>query len=261
MNQTNGAWSFDDAALPAITPAIATTLRQQLWARCPEWPNAACAWAGTTLTSDLAKTVGGPLFASTADLLDALRSDDQARAQLEAFASYLLDASSGNAALASLLATSNDLTQWLGDDTNLVPILQALGAALAPEPGHRSFVDAQIALLARLTGRVRAASGQELCGREVDPNQVLTVMLEGLATPTAGLPSGSTASPLEVLGQVITDVNRVAPASSADVNAADFQAIAGETVSFLTDGENGLEQFYAIVRNATGATGAAGATE
>jgi hypothetical protein len=231
VGQTNATWAFDDPSLPAITPTLVTTLRQQLWARCPEWPNQACAWAGKTLTSNLATTVGGPLFAESSDLLDALRADPSTRTQLEALISYLLDASSGNEALASLLATSNDVTQWLGDDTNLVPLLHAVGVALAPDAGHRSFVDAQIALLSRLTGRITATTG-------------------GLATPTP-LPSGATATPLEVLGQAISDVNRVVPASSAPVTPADFAGIAAQTASFLTDETNGLEQFYAIVKHAT----------
>ena len=250
VHQTAGAWAFDDAALPAITPTLATTLRQQLWARCPEWPNQACAWAGITLASRAAQTLGGPLFAQTADLADALRADDGARTQVESLAQYLLDASSGNLALPSLLASSNDVVQWLDDDANLVPLLNALGVGLAPEPGHRSFVDAQLALLSRLTERVTDSAGDELCGREVDPNQVLTVLLQGLATP-ASLPSGSTATPLEVFGQVITDVNRLVPASNDAVTAPDLGAIARQTVSFLTDETNGLEQFYAVVKNAT----------
>ena len=76
--------------------------------------------------------VHGPVFAGTMDLLEAFRTDPTARAQFGQLLEYLLNAASSNEALSSLLATSNDIIQLLKDDTNLVPLYQALAPALAP---------------------------------------------------------------------------------------------------------------------------------
>jgi hypothetical protein len=239
-------WRFVDAAVPAIAPRAIEALRQQLDARCPEWPGAACAWAGTQLTADLADTVGGPVFARALDLLDALRADEPSRREAEKLATYLLADGSGNDALVSLLATSDDLTQALNDETDLVPIGRAVGAAMAAPPGERSLLDANLALLTRLTAPARDAAGGEACGREIDPNQVLTRVLEQAVTP---MTSGRT--PIEVIFDVIGDVNRSAPEITGALTPGDCANVADQVAELLLDEQRGLEQFYAIVRNAT----------
>jgi len=59
-------------------------------------------------------------------------------------------------------------------------------------------VDAVTSLLARLSGRAYT-SGVENCGRELDPNQVLTIALQNLGEPDGSVNGAATASPLEVI--------------------------------------------------------------
>jgi hypothetical protein len=242
----NGGWHFTNASLPTITPRVLETLRQQLDVRCTEWPNGPCAWAGTQLTSDLSETVSGPVFAHAVDLLDALRADEPSRVEVEKLASYLLHEQSSNDALASLLATSDDLAQLLNDEIDLVPVMRAVGGAMVPRAGEMNLIDANLALLTRLTAPALGGGGKEQCGREIDPNQVLTRVLEKAATPMA---SGRT--PIEVIMDVIADVNRGAPEKTDALVGSDYASIANEVSDFLLDEQRGLEQFYAIVKNAT----------
>ena len=186
------------------------------------------------------------MFAHAVDLLDALRADPAARAEVEKLATYLLGAQSSNDALASLLATSDDLAQILGDDADIVPLVHAIGAAMIPPAGQRNLIDANLALFTRLTVPALAANGAEQCGREIDPNQVLTHVLEMAVTPMS---SGRT--PVEVVLDVIGDVNRAAPESTDALTAIDYGSVADQVAQFLLDESRGLEQFYAIVANAT----------
>jgi hypothetical protein len=254
LSATNasGTFRFADAALPKITPVAISILRQELAASCPEWPNGACTWAGSGIASDLASAIGGPLFARGADLVDTIRKDDASRLELEKLVTYLLDSTSGSDALESLLVTSTDGTQELQDDLDLVPIYHALASALAPgaDPSQRSLADANIAMLTRLTAAPLGANGAEDCTNEIDPNQVLTKMLEGAVTPIA-LTGGRTLTPVEVILDTITDVNRSAPQLTTPMRGDDYGSVAANVADFLENKERGIEQFYAVVKTAT----------
>lgn len=247
-----GTWSFDDKALPKITPALLNILRQELRAECPEWPNTACAWAATAISDAMARSLGGPLFARGVDLLDAVRQDDAARLEMERLIAYLLDSKSGSDALQSMLVSSTDSAQILQDEENLVPLLHAMAGAMTAskdDPTQKGLLEANVAFLTRLTARGHDANGADDCSREVDPNQVLTHMLEKAVTPIAL--DARTLTPIEVVLETIADVNRAAPEISGDLSPADYGSVASNVADFLQNKENGLEQFYAIVRNAT----------
>ena len=119
------------------------------------------------------------------------------------------------------------------------------------------MIDATTTLLTRLAGQAFDAKGNEICAKEIDPNSVLDVALARLVTP---MPTGTDASagsspgvtPLEVIVDTVADVNRANPSDTADpLQSPDYANISGELDAFLTDPERGIEQFYAIVRNAT----------
>ena len=175
---------------------------------------------------------------------------------MERLAQYLLDAASKNDALASLLASSNDIVQLLRDDENLVPLYRVLAAAMdassKDEKGRvvrKSLVDAQMALLARVSGRYFDQDKKEICKREVDPNQVLAVALGNLVTPLGtGTLKGQ--SPLEIIIDVVADVNRADPTATYEgtLSRADYASVSRHTIEFLTDKERGLEQFYEVIR-------------
>ncbi len=222
----------------------------------------------TALWNETVATLGGPTFAGAIDVMDAIRRDQGARTAQEDLLAYLADPNATDSvgqveALTELLTTAHDFMQVTRDDTNLVPLYNVMAAAFAPPTGRpdgRNVIDASTALLSRLAGHALDPNGTEICSKEVDPNNVLDVALANLVTP---MPSGTAAgsdgaagppgeTPLEVIVDTIADVNRASPSNTTDpLQSADYGNISNEVSGFLTDPERGLEQFYAIVRNAT----------
>lgn len=179
--------------------------------------------------------------------------------ETEKLLEYLLDEASKNDALASLLASSNDLIQLLRDDENLVPLYKVLAAAVDGSKydgkgklTQKSLVDAQMALLARLSGKYFTTDGKEICAKEVDPNQVLATVLSKVVTPIHdGEFKGQ--APLEVIIDVIADVNRADPTEPYEgtLKESDYASVSDNVVDFLLNKERGLEQFYEVIRQGT----------
>jgi hypothetical protein len=254
--------TFASPTMPKMTPVIIDMLRAQLNARCPQSftpPYAKCTWARDELVKKAEETLTGPLTSAGLDMMEALRADKDGRVQMELLMQYLLDAASKNDALASLLASSNDLVQLLRDDENIVPLFHVLASAMnaskKDESGRvteKSLVDAQMALLARVSGRYFDKENKEICRREIDPNQVLAVALGNLVTPVNdGEFKGQ--APLEVIIDVIADVNRVDPTQKYEgtLNRSDYGSVSANVVDFLVNKERGLEQFYEVIRQGT----------
>jgi hypothetical protein len=250
---TQSSWA--NPAIPAVAPALIDVVEEQILAQCPDRSSrATCAWWPETLPQNLADVVGGPTFAATLDVVDAIRADDAARAQLEQLLQYLLDPSSANDARAATMSASADVLQLLDDDTNLVPLYHAaadaLGAQVAGPDGtplRRGLVDAAIELFVRVFAAAHDAQGNEVCAKEVDPNGALSIVLSNLVTPAG--PSGS--SPVEAMIDAAADVNRAHPDDTGKLAGADYANIAKEVREFCLDPASGLEQMYALVRQAT----------
>ncbi len=262
INGSGATSKFASRGVVKILPIAIDLIRSQVWANCPKTFGSnplRCGWARDDLPKKLEDVVTGPLFASALDLLDGMRQDDQTRYELGRAMQYLMDAASPNDALPSLLASSNDIVQMLGDDRNLVPFFKVLGAALNPYPTAgttpstdtpKSLVDSTFSMLGRIAGRYENVSEtdeiEEICSREIDPNQVMNVLLGTAVTPVDSL--GGKA-PIEIMIDVIAEVNRVAPEQAKpSYDEADYAAISGSVVEFLTNQERGMEQFYEIVR-------------
>lgn len=254
--------TFHNPAITKMTPVLVDMLRSQLLAHCPKSfapPYERCTWARDELPKKAEDAMGGPLMNTAVELMDKIRADGEGKKQMELLTSYLLDQGSKNDALASMLASANDVVQVLRDDENLVPLLHVVAAAMdASEKDakgrivKKSLVDAQMALLARLSGKYFDEQGKEICSKEIDPNQVLAVALGNLVTPIKdGDFKGQT--PLEVIIDVIADVNRVDPTQPYEGTLAkeDYAAVSENVVDFLTNKERGLEQFYEVIRQGT----------
>jgi hypothetical protein len=205
----------------------------------------------------MSDAVGGPSFATAMDLTDALRKDEPARKELQTLMQYLMDEASKNDALQATLASATDVAQVLKDEQNLVPFIRVLSTAMAPTKKdakgdvlEKGLIDAQSALLAKMAGRALDTDGTEICAREIDPNQVITVVLGKLVTPLPGGPQkGKT--PLEVMIDAIAEVNRLDPTRPPEERLAnpDYRNISDNVSDFLLNKERGLEQFYEVVRN------------
>ena len=257
---TGASSTFGDVSIPTITPTLVDMLRSQMNANCPTSfvpPYTRCNWARDDLTNKISDSIKGPFFSTTMDLLDAIRRDDGARSALESLLQYLANAASQNDALASLLATTDDLLQVMNDDQNLVPVYHALSPALSPtqrdSTGHilsASVVDSQLTLLSRVAGKFLDGS-TEICADEADPNQILPQILTRLVTPMKDTTGHLTQTPLEVIISVIADVNRTDPSQTTKLASGDYGAVAGQVNDFLMNKTFGLEQFYEIVRKGT----------
>ncbi len=254
------ASKFTNPTLSKMTPVISDVLRAQLYARCPQSfspPYTPCKWIREELPKKMNDAVNGPIFASAMDLGDAVRKDEQGRKEIQALLQYLMDEASKNDALQAMLASSTDIVQVMKDEQNIVPFLHVLSSAMAPTKKdkdgkvlEKGLVDAQSALLAKMAGRATDADGTEICSREIDPNQVVTVVLGKLVTPIPNGPQkGKT--PLEVVIDTIAEVNRLDPARAPEekLSNGDYRNISENVSDFLLNKERGLEQFYEVVRN------------
>ncbi len=251
-----GESAFVNAAIPKAMPILASAIREQVAAHCPTArTGGGCAWAREELPQKLADVLSGPSFAGAIDLLEAIRTDPAARAELQRFAQYLLTSPEARANDATASAAA-DLLQWLADDANLVPLLHAIAPAFArtEEDGgkitRRSLADAAIEVLARVLAESRDPDGTRVCARERDPSHAFAAVLRHLVTPaTSGTPGEAT--PFEVLVDVVADVNRARPETRTKLTAPDYASIATEVRDFCVDPARGLEQVYEVIREAT----------
>lgn len=254
--------TFTNPSLPKITPVLVDVMRAQAWARCPKSfapPYDKCVWAKETLPKNAEDTLRGPMFSAAVDVVDSLRSDGRARRETEGFLQYMLDATSQNDALASMLASAVDMLQVLRDDQNLIPFFKVLAEVVAGPKLNTStgkfegkgVVDAQLSLLGKISARYRNQNRVEICSREIDPNQILPILLTKVMTP---MESGNLAgmTPLEVFIDVIAEVNREAPGQTTKLETKDYVLISDNVADFLLNKERGLEQFYQIVKRGTG---------
>jgi hypothetical protein len=251
VNGQGAQAQFQDPTLVTILPTILDLVRTQSFAHCPGLAQP-CTWARQDLTNSLDATLSGPAYAAVVDLVDALRQDPTARTELEQLLGYLIDDGSGNDARVDTLTAAADILQVLQDDTNLQPLEQVLALAAASpvtdDQGNvvrRGLVDAGVRLLSRVFEQERFAFSA--CWTTRDPNRVLGQLMTNMVTP----PSAASASPFETLSDVVADVNRANPALQTKLDSGDYGNIANETSEFLLDSTTGLEQVYAIVRQAT----------
>src|SRR5262249_255791 len=163
-----------------------------------------------------------------------------------------------NEALPSVLASAADIIQVMRDDPNLVPLFHVLAEAAAASktdpngrPIEKSLVDANTALLAKISGRAYDTDGSDLSNKELDPNQILPVAFANLVTPMDDGNGGKGLTPLQVIMDVIGDVNRLAPDQTDKLKPEDYANISDNVTDFLLNKERGLEQFYEIVRQGT----------
>jgi hypothetical protein len=251
---TSAAWA--NPVSPRLITTVIDTLRGDLAANCPTARiDGACPWARTDLAQKMEGTIDGPLFAAVVDLLDAIRSNPEARTGLEQLAQYLLGPNAPAARQATLTAL-HDLLQVFEDETNLSPLVNALaegtGATIVNDQGNvarRSAADALVEVLRRVLARAYDVKGEEICADEIDPNHDFATVLQHLVLPLAA----SQPTALEVLADAVADVNRAHPdvPFTTQLDQDDYGNIAAELSDFLENDESGLEQVYTVIAQAT----------
>jgi hypothetical protein len=256
VNGTGASSTFANQAIVTILPTLVDALKAQILAHCPDRSSAAaCAWASTQLAQNAATVVGGPTFATMFDLLDGIRSDTGGRTELESLLQYILSSTSGGDSRPSTVGAAVDVLQVLSDDSNLTPLYNALANAAGTQQvdaktgalTSRALIDAAIESLSRIFAQAFNQNGQEICGEEIDPNAALATALKNFVTPTAA----DQPAPIEVLIDIVADVNRADPSSSAKLAPADYGNMANEISEFCLDPASGLEQVYSVIREAT----------
>jgi len=194
-------------------------------------------WARTDLLQEWNDSIDGPLFASIMDVNESLYSDSKSRQTMGALLSYLADKASTNDALATTVTVVSDLMQIVGDDANMVPLYHALSVGASPDGATQRTLD--------LVERIRDIETSDDWQKAHDGRRVLPILMANAVTPMGP----NRPSPIEVLIDCATDVNR-ADATSTDAFApADYGAVGQSVSSFLVDPYRGLEQFYTIVKN------------
>jgi hypothetical protein len=254
IDRSSGTPRLANPGFEAILPRLIEVLRAQVAGRCPE-RGAPCAWAERELAESLAGFTEGPTLAATMDLLEAVRADGRALEETQRFVAYLIDQASEHEALAATLAATVDLVQVLGDAPNLDPVFTLVARATAlPEPASmgreatRGLVDGTVGLLWKLFEPGQDDKGRRRCTSAIDPHHAMAVFLRNLVTPMSELEP----APIEVLLSVIADVNRADPRRTGSLSGADFRNVGREMSALLLDRARGLEQLYAVLRDATG---------
>lgn len=253
---------FGNTGLMQGSRALVELLRSQLLAHCPKSftpPFERCAWAKDELVKKVSESISGPLFSTTMDLLEAVRRDDDARVQMQRLMQYMAGRTTDSDALASTVASLEDLMQILRDEENLVPLLHVMGKAMAPtvrdadgKVTQRNMAEAQLGFLSHVGMKRFDSDGDEICRNEIDPNNVLRFALKNLVAPMKNEAGVAHRTPLDVIIDVISEVNRVSPGEgAARYEEADYTSIADNLIDFLTNKERGIEQFYEIVRQGT----------
>ena len=254
IDGTGKTSKWKNVAVQKILPVLVDALRSQVAANCPD-PTKGCTWGRKELPQKLENVVTGPSFAGALDVIDAIRSDEAARTELERLLVFLLQGAQAEASKTTL-ASLADILQIFEDDKNLTALLNATADATGPEVvgadgkvESRGLLLSIIEVIARVTGEVRDKDGTRLCGREIDPNRTLPVVLRKLVSPG---PDGRP-PPIEVLIDVVADVNRRAPESPREtkLDADDYKSITFEVSDFCSHPSRGLEQVYEVIKQAT----------
>lgn len=198
-------------------------------------------WA-TTLHARFADTMREPLAAALIRLLDAVNEDREAREALAALMGYLVDQASANDAFAATLYGAADMLMVLEDDANIVPLLNALSEALAPNVrevvSRGGALDTESSALRDTLRLVRDV-------QEVDDERTL----RGILRNAVQIPAvGDEITPLEVILDVIAEVNRVRPNERTSLSADDYRGVLGSVSDTMTDERRGLERLTAVVQ-------------
>ena len=193
-------------------------------------------WAREGLWKSFDESLSGPLVASIFDLQEKIYGDPASRTTLNELLSYLADQASSNDALVTTVTTTQDLMQVITDEVNMVPIYHALATGAAPDGATKRSMD--------LIERIRAIETSDDWKAAHSGRRPLEKIMANAVTPMGK----GQASPIEIIIDCITDVNRADPTSTDAFTADDYAAVSKSIDDFLVDKTRGLEQFYTIVK-------------
>ncbi len=237
---------FTLAAMQVALPLLIDLTREQVTAHCPvRADGGGCAWAEQELTRTVSDWLAEPSTRHMFDTLDALAADAASRRELGKFLAYLFEPGNDKLAPSAFSAALLDLMQLLDDEASLRPMLSLASHALAGD-SKIAFDAALVPSLLELLSRFFDTPEKTGCA-SIDPQHAFAFALARAVTPAA--PDGP--APLEVMLQSVYRVNRVNPRERGAYRPDDFASLAHEMSAVMLDPASGLEQVYAIVRQAT----------
>ena len=199
------------------------------------------AWA-LSMHERAADSLGSPMGSALIYFLDAVHQDPEAREALAALLGYLVDEASANDALPTTLVAIADILQLLDDDLNLVPLLQVLSRALAPEaPEAVAGSVSEVVLDGSATDETMDLL-REI--QVVDERRTMKAMMANMVA----LPAGEEETPLEVILDVIAEVNRRDPGAGGPMTVEDHHDTFSRAHDFLTSESRGMERLYQVIQ-------------
>lgn len=176
------------------------------------------------------------------DLYNAGTASAEDRDRLRAAAQHLT-APQGQAAL---LVALYDLLADLGSEINLVILTHFLGDVLDPARSWDGVTAHPQPLLSHSMLLLRESM-------ERDPDATLLEILRNALTRDPSLPSPqgdpAGAAPVELLGDILGDYNRVDPAAQGPFSTEDYAQASGDIADWLLDDRRGMEQIYDLVKS------------
>jgi len=131
--------------------------------------------------------------------------------------------------------STDDILQILSDDGRFSAIFNAAATASTPQSDdHPGCATTTINVL------------EALAGDKYDRYHVLDTLMPSFVTPMDG---GTGPSPIEIIMDTISDVNRIDASSEHPLDAEDYRAVWRTMNEFMSDDTRGLEQFYHIMQN------------
>ena len=252
---------FNDPGIPRLAPVVISLLRAQRIAKCGNDP--ACPELRKQLALDVADTMNGKVFNAALDFLDAILADKDMRGEVGRMTSYMFRAP---AKLGGDTGASASSTPFSGSkkgpgilDQSTAAIVDALGALGDLSDMRKMYpflatsldeIDPQLSLLSRLNARAYDANGNEICAKEIDPEEAIRNSLSRLSLPVS-VPGKPTRPALQVFLDAMADVNRLDASNNGPLAPDDYMNVFKNVHELLTDPKSGLEQLYASVRNAT----------
>jgi hypothetical protein len=198
-------------------------------------------WA-RDIEADAAELIGSASFASVVDVTESIREDAEAQDALVGLLEFLLADDSSDEALPSTTAHLGDLLQAFPNDTNIIPLVQALAPALSPDvrsailSGTRPTTDLSV-----LDESLRVVRNM----RERDERSTLARVFYRVVQPSVG---ADAETPIDVLVDVVSQVNRQEPGARTVLRYEDFQAIFETVRDLLRDEASGIERLYDVVQ-------------
>ncbi|MFO0741764.1 MAG: hypothetical protein U0270_38060 [Labilithrix sp.] len=252
---------FADPGIPQIAPVIIGLLRAQRLAKCKS--DTDCPALRQDLSKEMEEDLKKPVFTSALDLLDAVLADKPMRGEIGRMTSYMFRA---DGKLGGDTTASASSTPFSGSkkgpgvlDQSLAALVDALGAVGDLSDVRRMYpflakslddLDPQLSLLSRLNARAYDANGNEICSKELDPEEAIRNSLARLSLPVT-VEGKPTRPALQIFLDAIADVNRVDASSDGPLEPDDYMNVFKNVHELLTDPKSGLEQLYASVKNAT----------